>query len=81
MPSARSSAIEPVGMRLDFDMRAVLAQLHDRALAEAPLDLRHGQVERFLTLGGGRPVHRGEGAVVTTCRHALLLFASCLPFH
>ena len=38
-PSAMSSASDPVGMTVMPGSRRVLAQLHDRALAELLLDL------------------------------------------
>ena len=44
MPSATSSAIEPVGMTSIGGTR-VVAEAHDRALAELLLDLRHHRVE------------------------------------
>ena len=48
MPSATSSAIEPVGMTSDRDGRMSLAETHDRALAELLVDLCQGDVERLL---------------------------------
>ena len=67
--------------RLDGHPRVGLAQLHDRALAELPLDLTDGEVERLLlcpcprclpvVARRGRPDHsvNREPAIVTgSCR-------------
>ena len=49
MPSAMSRAIEPVGITSIGDAD-VVAQPHDRALAELPVDLREGDVERLVAV-------------------------------
>ena len=52
MPSAMSSASAPVEMASIADV-AVLAQAHDRALAELLLDLAESHVECLVTFHGG----------------------------
>ena len=50
MPRATSSAIDPVGMT-SIGRAHLVAEAHDRALAELPLDLRERGVERLLAVG------------------------------
>jgi hypothetical protein len=65
-PSARQTAnaerdVEPKRSRrhrLDLD-RLLLAEAHDRALAERPLDLREGGVERLGLVHAG-PLHEAK---------------------
>ena len=49
MPSARSSASDPVEIDAGRDL-AVVAHPHDRALAELALDLAEGDVEGLLAI-------------------------------
>ena len=59
----------------DFDMRPVLAELHDGAFAEAALDLRHRQLQRLLALAGACAIgQRGGGVAAAICRHACSSF-------
>ena len=50
-PSARSSAIEPVGI-VSSDQLLARPELHDRAAAELLLDRGQGGVDRLASLGG-----------------------------
>src|SRR5262249_61077288 len=56
---------------LNFDVRAMLPELHDGSLAKAPLDLSDRQIERFLALARAGPIGEGGGGVAASvCWHA-----------
>ena len=61
MPSAMSRPSEPVETDFDLDDLALVAQLHHRALAEGPVDLRQRRLERPLLVrvfASHEPQHR-----------------------
>jgi hypothetical protein len=58
-PKRDVEAERPCRHRLDLDRLLVLAQTHDRALAERPFDLRQGGVER-LGLVHADPFHEAK---------------------
>jgi len=63
-------------------MCAMLAQAHDRALAEASLNLAHGRIERLLALTRAGPdsAQDGSAARATICRHTSLLIHDALVY-
>ena len=65
MPSAMSSAIDPVGMTSTGDPDLV-AEPHDRALAELPLDLCERGVERLVAVCRSHGCHPWSGRVLVS---------------
>ena len=63
MPSATSSAIEPVGIT-SIGRAGLVAEAHDRALAELLVDLAERGVERLVAVLSshlGHPFHGWSG--------------------